>query len=145
MDRRTKLEPKRTTVSTAQSGVYPHTIPAGQTNYVVCDGFTIEKGRQIRVDILLNTAATSAGNELTFKLQTSPGQDTAKNLVWVDVKSFTALASTITAPGSYVTLRMLDTVAADQPFLPLAGQCRIVATTAGTGTAVVGGVYVLSM
>lgn len=145
MDRRTLLEPKRTTVPAAQAGTYPHTIPAAQTDYAVCDPFTIEKGRQIRIDILLATVTASGGNEVTFKLQTSPGQNTAGAAVWVDVKSFTALAANTAAPGAYITLRMLDTVAGDQPFLPLAGMCRIVATTAGAGTAVVQAVKVLSM
>ncbi len=144
MDRRTHLKPRRTTVPAAQAGPFPHTIPVNQAAaYPVCDGFTIEQGKSLRVDIQLATATAAGGNTVTFTLQTSPGQDTAGNDVWVDVKAATALAANVTAPGSYITIRLLDTVAADQPFLPLAGKCRVVATTGATATAVVQNVFVL--
>lgn len=90
--------------------------------------------RGLRVDIVANVSAYTSGN-IVFKLQQS-----ADNINWSDVKS----SANITSTGDkLVSLLMLDTVAADQTYMPLAQMGRIVAVTAHADNALsVSGIFV---
>lgn len=106
-------------------------VAASQTNSVVTgkgakDAFYIHPAfmRGICIDIVCT--AVTAGAGVTAKLQTR--YTNAQS--WVD-----SATVSITANGTF-SIRLLDTVSADQTYLPLRNEGRVVITTGGSGATV---------
>jgi hypothetical protein len=80
---------------------------------------------RIRIDLV---GTFHAVGTLTFTLQTSP------DLVnWVDSKAATTVVGT---DATFRTITLLDAVAGDQTYLPLARNCRMVVTATNAGDTV---------
>lgn len=106
-------------------------VVASQTNFPISKEFKVTAGGALHMVACVDIASFSG--TVTLKLQTSND-----SLAWFDVKSTAAIAATGPA-----YIRLLCEATADQPFLPLLGKCRVVATTAAASSLVVNSVQIL--
>lgn len=107
-------------------------VPASQTDVPLCRPFPTDKGVSGLVRVLVSAATVGSG--VTLKLQGLVGTKSDGTAVWEDSKTLAVVAPV--AVETWLTIRLLDTVAGDQPFLPLAGTMRVVATTAAGGATI---------
>lgn len=94
------------------------------TDRVISSVYPITAGGALNQVIKIKTSAATVVGTITVKLQTAIGDD------WVDSKT-----TTIAAAGS-VYIKLNIEVVADQTFLPLLNQGRIVLTTTNAGDSV---------
>ncbi len=106
-------------------------VIASQTAQVVSETFAIrgDLARDFIVKILVNPATVGSG--ITGILQTTMAQTAAGVDIWEDSKT---IAITTVATDTLFTIKLLDTVAGDQTYLPLAPRGRIAITTAAGAT-----------
>jgi hypothetical protein len=117
-------------------GAYPagaQTVGAGQTNALISlEGWPITAGGATQgIVVKIKVSGVTVATAITAKLQTAIGSD------YEDVKTVA-----ITANGSYY-IRLLPTVTADQPFMPLLNKGQVVLTTGAGDTATIQFVGVL--
>ncbi len=100
-------------------------VAASQTDSEIAPSFSIrgDLSRGIVIDIEASVVTVGAG--ITAKLQVRQSNEQA----WIDSKTVS-----ITATGTS-SIKLLDTVAADQTHLPLRPVARLVVTT-GAGSAI---------
>lgn len=113
------------------------TVGASATNSVVSgtngrEGFAIQAPFMTAICIDLVCSAVTAATGITAKLQVRH----VNTQTWADSKT-----AAITANGT-TSIRLLPTVAADQAFLPLKSEARVVITTGAGDTATVDAIWV---
>jgi hypothetical protein len=114
------------------------TVAASQTNSVLVgrgprDCFAIQPAfmRGICIDVVCS--AVTVGGGITLKLQTRYSNAQS----WVD-----SVTVAVTAAGTF-SLKLLDTIAGDQTYLPLRSEGRVVVTTgAASASVTVDAIYV---
>lgn len=104
-------------------------LAASLTDEPITEVFRLEglDATAFRIDF----SASAVTGSIDIKLQTRMSDDVA----WADAKTGAIAATGVTS------LKLLDTVAGDQPFLPLGGQCRVVATSGAGEALTLDGVY----
>lgn len=109
------------------------TVGASQTDVEIGPAFAIRGDLITAFLVDIESSAFTLGAGITVKLQVR-----SSNLqAWADSKTASA-----TAVGT-TTIKLLDTIAGDQTFLPLKPQARVVVTTGAGSSITVSNIFAL--
>lgn len=106
-------------------------VGASQSNIPISKEYRITSWGSLRQQIAVKASAVTVAAGITAKLQTSIDGGTT----WVDSKTVA-----VSANGVFY-IKLLETVAGDQTYLPLLNTARVVLTTGAGDTATVDWVY----
>lgn len=106
-------------------------VGASATNTPISKEYRVTSWGALRQQIAVKASAVTLAVAITAKLQTSIDGGTT----WVDSKTVA-----VTANGVFY-IKLLETVAGDQTYLPLLNTARVVLTTGAGDTATIDWVY----